>query len=214
MANLKVFNQNGEAVGETTLATDIFAIEPNKQSIFDAVRVYLANRRQDTAKTKTRSEVRGGGRKPWRQKGTGRARQGSIRSPQWRGGGIAFGPNGQQNHTLKMNKKERTLALKSILTVRAQEEAIMVVDKFDFVKPSTHQMCKSLESLKVKGKTLIVATENTLSDNAILSAFNIPTLGFIGYDQVNVYDLMNCDTLILTQEALEAITEVLTNGKN
>lgn len=214
MANLKVFNQNGETVGEITLAADIFAIEPNKQSVFDAVRVYLANRRQGTSKVKTRNEVRGGGRKPWRQKGTGRARQGSIRSPQWRGGGIAFGPTGEQNYSLKMNKKIRVLALKSILSIRANEEAILVVDKFDFEKPSTHQMSKSLESLKVKGKALIVATESTFSDNAILSAFNIPTLGFIGYDQMNVYDLMNCDTLIVTQEALEAITEVLANGKN
>lgn len=214
MLNLKVFNQNGEAVSEVTLASDVFAIAPNKQSIFDAIRVYLANRRQDTAKVKTRNEVRGGGRKPWRQKGTGRARQGSIRSPQWRGGGIVFGPTGEQNHSLKMNKKERVLALKSILSLRANEEAIVVVDQFNFPKPSTHAMSVALKSLQTKGKVLIVATENSFGDNAILSAFNIPTLGFIGCDQINVYDLMNCDTLILTKEALEAITEVLTDGKN
>ena len=214
MPNLQVLNQNGEAVGEVTLAENIFAIEPNKQSIFDAIQVHLANRRQDTSKTKTRDEVSGSGKKPWRQKGTGRARQGSIRSPQWRGGGIVFGPTGQQNHDLKMNRKVRVLALKSILSVKAKEEAIVVVDKFDFAKPSTHEMSKVLINLKVKGKALIVATEATLSDNAILSAFNLPTLGFIGCDQVNTYDVMNCDTLILTQEALEAITEVLSDGKN
>jgi large subunit ribosomal protein L4 len=113
-----------------------------------------------------------------------------------------------------MNRKVRVLALKSILSVKAKEEAIVVVDKFDFAKPSTHEMSKVLTNLKVKGKALIVATEATLSDNAILSAFNLPTLGFIGCDQVNTYDVMNCDTLILTQEALEAITEVLSDGKN
>lgn len=214
MPNLKVLNQNGEAVGEVTLAAEIFAVEPSKQSMFDAVQVHLANRRQDTAKTKKRDEVSGGGKKPWRQKGTGRARQGSIRAPQWRGGGIVFGPTGVQNHELKMNRKARVLALKSILTVKAQESAITVVEKFDFEKPSTHQMVKALAALQTKGKVLVVATESTFSDNAILSAFNLPTLGFIGCDQINVYDIMNCDTLVLTKEALEVITEVLADGKN
>jgi large subunit ribosomal protein L4 len=214
MPNIKVLNQNGEAVGEVTLTAEIFAIEPSKQSVFDAILVHRANRRQDTSKTKTRDEVSGSGKKPWRQKGTGRARQGSIRSPQWRGGGIVFGPTGQQNHDLKMNKKVRLLALKSILSIKAKEEAIIVVDKLDFAKPSTHEMVKVLKGINAKGKTLIVATESTFSDNAILSAFNIPTLGFIGCDQVNTYDIMNSDTLVITKEALEVITEVLADGKN
>lgn len=214
MLNLKVFNQNGESIEEITLDESIFGIEPHTQSIFDAVRLHLANRRQATSKTKKRNEVRGGGKKPWRQKGTGRARHGSIRSPQWRGGGVVFGPSGERNYTLKQNRKERDLALKSALSLRVKEEAFVVVDKFDFEKPSTKQMAISLEKLPTKGKTLIVATFDTLSENAMLSAYNLPTVGFIGYDQINTYDLMNCDTLIFTKEAVEVITEVLADGQN
>ena len=140
MANVNVLNQNGEVISNVELNDSVWAIEPNQQAMFDAVMVYRASTRQATAKTKIRSEVRGGGKKPWRQKGTGRARQGSIRAPQWRGGGVVFGPTGEQNYSIKMNKKVRTLALKSALSFKNGENAVKVVDKFAFEDYKTKAM--------------------------------------------------------------------------
>ena len=189
MPKLNVLNQNGEVVGDIQLSEAIFAIEPNNQVVYDAVRLFMANGRQATAKTKKRDEVSGGGRKPWRQKGTGRARQGSTRSPQWRHGGIVFGPTGEQNYSLSMNRKERQLAI-------------------------TKQMIASLASIKATGKTLIVVDEFSFGDNAVLSAMNIPSVGLLYSDQINVYDILNCDSLVFTQAAVQSVEEVLLSGKN
>lgn len=214
MPKLNVYNQNGEVVGDIQLNEAVFAIEPNEQVVYDAVRLFMANGRQATAKTKKRDEVRGGGRKPWRQKGTGRARQGSTRSPQWRHGGIVFGPNGEQDYSLSMNRKERQLALKSVLSQKVKDQAVIIVDKMDYEQPKTKQMIASLASLKATGKTLIVVDEFNFGDNAVLSAMNLPSVGLLYSDQINVYDVLNCDSLVFTQAAVQNVEEVLLSGKN
>lgn len=212
MANINVLNQNGEVVSNVELNDAVWAIEPNEQAMFDAVMVYRANTRQATAKTKTRSEVRGGGKKPWRQKGTGRARQGSIRAPQWRGGGIVFGPTGEQNYKIKMNKKVRVLALKSALSFKNGESALKVVDQFTFEDYKTKEMISCMEKLNATGKTLVVVTEDTADEKAWVSSFNIPNVLFVYSWEFNVYDILNCDTLIVTEKAIKDIEEVLING--
>ena len=212
MANVNVLNQNGEVVRNLELNDSVWAIEPNQQAMFDAVMVYRASTRQATAKTKTRSEVRGGGKKPWRQKGTGRARQGSIRAPQWRGGGVVFGPTGEQNYSIKMNKKVRTLALKSALSFKNGENAVKVVDQFTFEEYKTKAMIASLEKLNANGKTLVVVTEDSANEQAWLSSWNIPNVLFVYSWEFNVYDVLNCETLIVTENALKDIEEVLING--
>ena len=214
MTKLKVLNQLGENVGEIELNDAIFGIEPNTQAMFDAVNVARSNSRQATAKTKKRDEVSGGGKKPFRQKGTGRARAGSTRAPQWRHGGVVFGPDGNQNYKIKINRKVRDLALRSALSSKVKDSEMIVVDKFEFAAPKTKEMVKSLEKVNAKGKTLIIVGEESFNDNAMLSAFNIPTVGLLYVDQVNVYDLLNCDTVIFTKEAVEIIEEVLLDGKN
>ena len=212
MANINVLNQNGEVVSNVELNDAVWAIEPNEQAMFDAVMVYRASTRQATAKTKTRSEVRGGGKKPWRQKGTGRARQGSIRAPQWRGGGIVFGPTGEQNYKIKMNKKVRVLALKSALSFKNGESALKVVDQFAFEDYKTKEMISCMEKLNATGKTLVVVTEDTADEKAWVSSFNIPNVLFVYSWEFNVYDILNCDTLIVTEKAIKDIEEVLING--
>ena len=212
MANINVLNQNGEVVSNVELNDSVWAIEPNQQAMFDAVMVYRASTRQATAKTKTRSEVRGGGKKPWRQKGTGRARQGSIRAPQWRGGGIVFGPTGEQNYKIKMNKKVRVLALKSALSFKNGESALKVVDQFTFEDYKTKEMISCMEKLNATGKTLVVVTEDTADEKAWVSSFNIPNVLFVYSWEFNVYDILNCDTLIVTEKAIKDIEEVLING--
>ncbi|MDD4123332.1 MAG: 50S ribosomal protein L4 [Bacilli bacterium] len=214
MTKLKVLNQLGENVGEIELNDAVFGIEPNTQAMFDAVNVARSNSRQATAKTKKRDEVSGGGKKPFRQKGTGRARAGSTRAPQWRHGGVVFGPDGNQNYKIKINRKVRDLALRSALSSKVKDSEMIVVDKFEFAAPKTKEMVKSLEKVNAKGKTLIIVGEESFNDNAMLSAFNIPTVGLLYVDQVNVYDLLNCDTVIFTKEAVEIIEEVLLDGKN
>ena len=211
---LPLLNQAGETVGEAKVQTSVFAIEPNEQAVFDAVLVARTNSRQDTSKTKKRDEVSGGGKKPWRQKGTGRARQGSTRAPQWRHGGIVFGPTGEQNHEIKMNKKVRQLALKSILSQKLADKELIVVDKFEFDAPKTKLMVESLKSLNVEGKVLLVVGEESFNENAIYSVCNLPSVGVLYYDQINVYDVINSDVVVLTKEAVANIEEVLTNGKN
>ena len=212
MANVNVLNQNGEVVSNVELNDSVWAIEPNQQAMFDAVMVYRASTRQATAKTKTRSEVRGGGKKPWRQKGTGRARQGSIRAPQWRGGGVVFGPTGNENYKIKMNKKVRVLALKSALSFKNNENAVKVVDQFTFEDYKTKAMIASLDKLNANGKTLVVVTEDSANEQAWLSSWNIPNVLFVYSWEFNVYDVLNCDTLIVTEKAVQDIEEVLING--
>lgn len=210
MPRVTVYNQQGENVGSLTLAKEIFGIEPNNSVMFDAVVLNQANRRQDTAKTKKRDEVSGGGKKPWRQKGTGRARQGSTRSPQWRHGGIVFGPTGEQNHSIKMNKKERVLALKSALSQKVLDKELKVVDQFKFENFKTKDMVASLTALKADKKVLFVITEDSMNTEAVYSAINLPNVyGIIYFDEVNVYDLLNCTNLVMTKEAVKEIEEAM-----
>lgn len=213
MAKISVLNQAGETVGNLELNDSVFAVTPNNQSIFDAVLTSRTNARQDTSKTKKRDEVSGGGKKPWRQKGTGRARQGSTRSPQWRHGGNVFGPNGEQNHSIKMNKQVRTLALKSALSLKLSEQALVVVDKLDFKEPKTKEMVKALEALKATGKVLVVFTETSSNEAALRSALNLPTVALSYSDQLSVIDVLNSHTLLMTQDAVQKVEEVLLNGK-
>ena len=200
---LSIYNQNGENTEKkVSLKDEVFAIEKvNTQVMFDAVQVYLANMRQATAKTKTRAEVRGGGKKPWRQKGTGRARAGSSRSPIWVGGGTVFGPDGRQNYKLAMNKKAHALALKSALTIKASEKNIVVVDELTTTK--TKEFIKVLENLKIEGKALVVLSEE--NDEFVRSARNVPGVKVVLANNVCVYDLLNADKLLCTVDAVKAI---------
>ena len=200
--SMVVLNQNGEELEKkVNLNGDVFGIEPNTQVMFDAVQVYQANKRQATAKTKTRAEVRGGGRKPWRQKGTGRARAGSSRSPIWVGGGTVFGPIGNQNFKLKMNKKSHALALKSALSIKASEKNIVLVDNLTSTK--TKDVVKTLEALKVDSKALVVlAKEN---EEFTRAARNVPFVKVVLANNVSVYDLMNSTKLVMTVDAAKTV---------
>ena len=209
MARLSVLNQNGEEVSKVNLKKEVFDVEVNDQAIFDAVQVYLSNRRQATAKTKTRDEVSGGGKKPWRQKGTGRARQGSTRSPQWRGGGTVFGPDGNQNYTIKMNRKERRLALKSALTSMVKDGNLVVVDEIKLEKKSTKEMVKVIENLKLSGKVLFVIDEEGINEDAFCSVLNLQNVDVLYYDEINTYEVLNHNKVVFTKEALKAVEEVL-----
>lgn len=200
--SVAVLNQNGEDTEKkVNLNGDIFGIEPNTQVMFDAVQVYQANMRQATAKTKTRAEVRGGGKKPWRQKGTGRARAGSSRSPIWVGGGTVFGPIGNQNYKLSMNKKAHALAVKSALSIKAQENNIVVVDEFTTAK--TKDFAKALEMLKIDTKTLVVLPEE--NEEFSRSARNIPSVKVVLVNNVCVYDLVNANKVVFTVDAVKAL---------
>lgn len=212
MAKLAMYNQLGEKVSDISLNKNVFGIEVNNQAIFDAIVLAQANSRQDTSKTKKRDEVSGGGKKPWRQKGTGRARQGSTRAPQWRHGGIVFGPTGEQNHTIKMNRKVRQLALKSALTQKALDKKIIVVDQFSFDEKKTKNMVASLNALKAEGKVLLVVSDDSINENAIYSVWNVANVGVLFFDEINVYDLVNSDVVVFTKDALTKIEEALING--
>lgn len=207
MLKVAVYNQEGKKVKDTELNESIFGIEPNNQAIFDMVLLQRASWRQGTHKVKNRTEVKGGGKKPWRQKGTGRARQGSIRAPQWRGGGVVFGPNTNRNYKLKMNKKVRQLALKSALSQKVIDEEMMVLDNIAFDTPKTKDMVKVLDNLEANRKTLIVMDEVT--DNVALSARNIPGVKVINSKGLNVYDILDSTKLVITEEAIKAVEEVL-----
>lgn len=206
MPQVALYNQQGAQVGEVALNEAIFGIEPHKQAMFDAVIMQRASLRQGTHKTKTRTEVRGGGRKPWKQKGTGRARQGSIRSPQWRGGGTVFGPV-PRSYSYKLNKKVRRLALLSALSTKVVENEILVVDQLTLDTPKTKQMISVLGALNVTSKTLIVTAEE--NKNVELSARNIPGVKVLSATQINVLDLLDAAKLVITKEAVEKIEEVL-----
>lgn len=197
-----VLNQNGEELEKkVNLNGDVFGIEPNTQVMFDAVQVYQANKRQATAKTKTRAEVRGGGKKPWRQKGTGRARAGSSRSPIWVGGGTVFGPIGNQNFKLRMNKKSHALALKSALSIKASEKNIVLVDNLTSTK--TKDFVKTLEALKVDSKALVVLAEE--NEEFTRAARNVPFVKVVLANNVSVYDLMNSTKLVMTVDAAKTV---------
>ena len=207
MPKIALLNIKGEKIKDIKLNDEVFGIEPNNQTIYDAVVLKNASMRQGTHSTKTRSEVSGGGRKPWRQKGTGNARQGSIRAPHFVGGGVVFGPTTERNYTKKQNRKERRLALKSALTHKANAKEIIVVENFTVDTPKTKDFMKLLETLKISGKSLIVVKE--LTDNLILASRNLSDVKVIETHEINTYDVMNYTNLVMTEEAVKMLEEVL-----
>lgn len=206
MPKIALLDNKGEKIKDIELNKDVWAIEPNDQVIYNAVIAASAAQRQGTHKTKIRSEVSGGGRKPWRQKGTGNARQGSIRSPQWRGGGVVFGPQ-PRSYAKKMNKKERRLALASALSYKIINKELVVVDKFNTDDNKTSTMIKYLDTLKVSGKTLIVTDE--LNENIILATRNLDYIKLVLANELNTYDVIYADKMIATNGAIKYIEEVL-----
>lgn len=206
MPKVALYNQNGSQVGDIELNDSVFGIEPNNNVIFDAVVMQRASLRQGTSKVKNRSEVRGGGRKPWRQKGTGRARQGSIRSPQWRGGGTVFGPV-PRSYSYKLPKKVRRLAIKSALSNKVLEEKILVLETLTFDAPKTKEFVAVLKNLSVGKKALVVTDGSDV--NVALSARNIPGITVVDANGVNVLDVVSHDQLIITKAAVEKVEEVL-----
>ena len=207
MPKTKLLNLKGEKIKDIKLDDNIWGITPNDGVIYESINLYMANKRQGTHSVKTRSDVSGGGRKPWRQKGTGNARQGSIRAPHFTGGGIVFGPSSNRNYTKKMNKKERRLALKSALTYKANDKAVLVVDKFEAKTNKTKDMIKTLEGLNALNKSLIVVSE--LTDNLILSTRNLSDVKLVLANELNTYDVLYCDNMIITEDALKYVEEVL-----
>ncbi|WP_270781118.1 50S ribosomal protein L4 [Lactobacillus amylovorus] len=204
MANLKVMDQNGKDSGEVTLNDKVFGIEPNDNVVFEAIIRQRAGKRQGTSKVKNRSAVRGGGKKPWRQKGTGRARQGSIRAPQWRGGGTVFGPT-PRSYAYTMPRKQRRLAIKSVLSQKLIDNDLIVLDKLTMSAPKTKELVSMLNSLNVDGKVLIVTDDN----NVQLSARNLAKVKAVPVNGLNVEDAVNYGKLILSQDAVKKIEEVL-----
>lgn len=207
MAKLQVLSLEGKPLHEFELNDEVFGIEPNKQALFDAVQRQLNAMRQGTASTKTRSEVRGGGRKPWRQKGTGRARHGSIRSPQWRGGGRAFGPS-PRDYKTKLNRKVRQLALRSALSQKVLDEGVKVVENLNFTEVKTKAFVKFMEDLNLNKKTLFVYDIEEDIDNAYLSLRNIPGLSLLSVEGLNVLDIVHANEMVLTEEAAKKANEV------
>ena len=205
MANVSVYNMEGKEVGTIELNDAVFGVEVNEHLVHMAVVQQLANNRQGTQKAKTRSEVSGGGRKPWRQKGTGHARQGSTRSPQWTGGGVVFAPV-PRDYSFKINKKEKRAALKSALTDKVANGKLVVVDALTFEAPKTKEFAKVMTNLNVNDKALVVLNDNNA--NVVLSAKNIPTVKTSLTNTINVYDIVNAKTLVLTQDAVKTIEEV------
>ena len=207
MPKTALLSLKGEKIKDVKLDDSVWGITPNDQVLYEAVVLNMASKRQGSHSTKSRSEVSGGGRKPWRQKGTGNARQGSIRAPHWVGGGVIFGPTTNRNYSKKMNKKERRLALKSALTYKANEKAVMVIENFNVESIKTKDMLKTLEGLKLSGKLLIVTTE--LTENNILATRNLANIKLVLANEVNSYDVLDCDTLVITEDAIKYIEEVL-----
>ncbi len=204
MAKVSVFNMEGKEVDKIDLSDAVFGVEVNEHLVHMAVLQQLANNRQGTQKAKTRSEVRGGGRKPWRQKGTGHARQGSTRSPQWTGGGVVFAPV-PRDYSFKLNKKEKRAALKSALTSRVLEEKLIVVDELKFDAIKTKDMQKVLDNLKVD-KALVVLNDN--DEKVVMSARNIPNIKTAQTNTINVFDILKYNTLVVTKDAVKTIEEV------
>ena len=204
MANVSVYNMEGKEVGTIELSDAVFGVEVNEHLVHMAVVSQLANKRQGTQKAKTRSEVSGGGRKPWRQKGTGHARQGSTRAPQWTGGGVVFAPTPRE-YTIKLNKKERRLALKSVLTAKVQENKFIVLDELKFDEIKTKNFQAVLNNLNVN-KAMVVINDN--DKNVVMSAKNIPNVITAQTNTINVYDILKYNTMIVTKAAVETIQEV------
>ena len=204
MANVSVYNMEGKEVGTIELSDAVFGVRVNEHLVHMAVVQQLANNRQGTQKAKTRSEVSGGGRKPWRQKGTGHARQGSTRAPQWTGGGVVFAPV-PRDYSFKLNKKEKRAALKSALTSRVQDGKLIVVDELKFDEIKTKKFKAVMDNLKVN-KALVVLGEN--DEKVVKSARNIPTVKTALVNTINVYDILKGDTLVLTKDAVAKIEEV------
>ena len=205
MATVTVKNMQGADVGTMELDDNIFGVEINKHAVHMSVVQYLANQRQGTKSAKTRSEVRGGGRKPWRQKGTGRARQGTTRAPHWTGGGVVFAPK-PRDFSVRLNKKQKRLALKSVLTDKLQNQQIVVLDNLELPEVKTKGMVSVVGNLGL-GKALFVMSGPT-NMNVILSARNIPDIKTAGVNTINVYDILYYDTLVLTKSAVEMMQEV------
>ncbi|AHB36772.1 50S ribosomal protein L4 [Spiroplasma apis] len=203
----KVLDVNGGSVKEIDLNDKVWGLEPHQQAIYDTVISQQAAMRQGTRKTKTRAEVRGGGRKPWRQKGTGRARQGSIRAPQWRGGGVAFGPTPNINYKKAVNKKVRKLAIRSALSIKAKESNLVILDKFIFSKPSTKDMLKVMENVKIDNQKVLIVTKEH-EELVVKSSGNIPNVKTLNFQKMNIFDLLNANKLVVTEEAVNRIEEV------
>jgi large subunit ribosomal protein L4 len=205
MPKVDIFNISGQQVGEIELSDDIFNAEINQSILHTVVKNYLANQRQGTQSVKTRAEVSGGGRKPWRQKGTGRARQGSIRAPQWIGGGVAFAPK-PRDYSYKLSKKAKRVAMKSALTSKLQNKDMIVLDELDIKEPKTKEMVNILKNLNSQKKTLIVLEQN--NENVVKSVSNIPGVSTTIVTTLNVYDILNHDKFIVTKDAVHKIEEV------
>ena len=209
MPKIDVYNIEGKKVSDIELADSVFGIEPNEKIVHSVLVNYMANQRQGTSNTKTRAEVSGGGRKPWRQKGTGNARQGSIRATQWRGGGIVFGPT-PRDYSKKQNKKERRLALKSALSYKVIDKELIIVDDIKFETSKTKEMMNFLKTLNiVNEKVLIVLTE--LDENICLSSRNMGNVKVIRTDEVNTLDVVTADKMVITASALNKLQEALSN---
>ena len=205
MPKVAVYNVSGEQVSEITLNDDIFGVEVNEHVLYEVVKNQLANKRQGTQSAKTRAEVRGGGRKPWRQKGTGRARHGSIRSPLWVGGGVTFAPK-PRDYSYTLPKKVRRLAMKSALTSKVNNNELIVLDELTLTEPKTKEMVNILKNLKVGKKALIVLNDS--NEAVIKSAKNIPGIETTSVNTLNVYDILKYDNFIITKDAVEKVEEV------
>lgn len=206
MPKMVVLNQQGKELHEITLNEEVFGIEPNQQCIFDAIVMQRASLHQGTHDTKGRSEVSGGGRKPWRQKGTGRARQGSIRATQWRGGGIVFGPT-PRSYSYRLNKKVRRLALKSVLSEKVLNNDMLVVDALKLEAPKTKAFNEIITAINATRKTLFVVSSNEDFENAFYSMRNIPSMQMLTADGINVYDIVNANKIVFTEAAVKDVEE-------
>lgn len=205
---IDIINQNGEVVGQYDLNEEIFGIEPHKDALYEAVKMQMASRRQGTAAVKRRSDVSGGGRKPYRQKGTGRARQGSIRAAQWRGGGVVFGPS-PRDYSYKINKKVARLALKSALASKVQDDEFALIDAVVIDEPKTKNFQNVLNTLEAPVKTLLVLGTEEDRENIDRSSRNIPTVMVMDSKGINVYDLLNANKVFMTAEAVKEVEEAL-----
>ena len=210
MSKVEMLNLNGEKVKEIKINDKVWGIEPNDAVLHNAIILAMANSRQASASTKTRDEVSGGGRKPWRQKGTGNARQGSIRAPQWRGGGVVFGPTPNRNYSKKQNKKERRLAVLSALSYKALDKELIVLENLSLETSKTKEMVNLLTSLNIRNNKVLVVVEE-LNDNIVLATRNLSNVKLVTFNEVNAYDLVSADNLVITEEALQKLEEVLIN---
>lgn len=206
MPSIVLLNQTGKQVGELQLSEEIFGVEDHQQAIFDTIVAERAAMRQGTQKAKTRAEVRGGGKKPWRQKGTGRARQGSIRAPQWRGGGVVFAPT-PRSHAIKVNKKVVRLAMKCALSSKVRDNELIVLDKIELANFKTKSLVEVLNNIKASGKILVVLSET--NPNVELAGRNVPNVVVENVNHVSVYQMMNANCLIITEDAITRYEEVL-----